>query len=157
MRLLRVDGDRYQFEMSRRERVLFLALLSRYPMIPLSHHRLSRNSSQIHSSEQSLLEEAMTARRSEFKRRIGQLIDQNDRFRPARDLLHITFTREEIEWLLQVLNDVRVGNWIHIGCPDSDECSRAPTTQEGQSAIPAMELAAYFECQLLEAVDRPCT
>ena len=34
--------------------------------------------------------------------------------------LQLTLSGPEIEWLLQVLNDVRVGSWIALGSPDPE-------------------------------------
>ena len=155
MRLLEREGDRYRFGISQAERTVLFALLDRYPLIPLSHHRLCRSTGNSPSAEQALLEEAMSARRSQLKNRVRQFIADANRFRHEKNHWQVTLTREEIEWLLQVLNDVRVGNWIRIGCPDPDEGRRPPSTREGRLAVTEMEMAAHFEWLLLEAVEGP--
>ncbi|MCX8108387.1 MAG: hypothetical protein N3G20_06245, partial [Verrucomicrobiae bacterium] len=154
MRLLKVEGDRYQFGISPAEKTVLLALLERYPLIPLSYHKLSKKPSHERERDenQALLEEAMASRRSLLKRRVTQMIQSEGRFQQVQDHWVVTFAREEIEWLLQVLNDVRVGNWILLGCPDPEDQTNTPTREEKLAAA-EMDLAAHFECMLLEAVD----
>jgi|YNPBryantNP2012_1023418.scaffolds.fasta_scaffold21846_3 hypothetical protein len=153
MILLKADGDRYQFGMSLAEKTVLLALLERYPMIPLSYYKLSKNLGSDKEDDQAMLEEAMSSRRSLLKKRVTQLMHGESRFHQGQNQLRATFTREEIEWLLQVLNDIRVGNWIRLGCPDCEIRMPVPTSREEKIALAEMELAAHFECMFLEAVD----
>ncbi|MDH7503153.1 MAG: hypothetical protein QHJ82_10665 [Verrucomicrobiota bacterium] len=153
MTLLKAEGDRYQFGMSLAEKTVLLVLLDRYPTIPLSYYKLSKTPGGDKEDDQAVLEEAMSSRRSLLKRRVTQLMHGEDRFQQGQNQLHVTFTRDEIEWLLQVLNDIRVGSWIRLGCPDCEKRMPVMTTGEDKLSFAEMELAAHFECMFLEAVD----
>ena len=59
--------------------------------------------------------------------------------------------RAEVEWLFQVLNDVRVGSWVRLGSPEGKP--REVTIATAPHFV-AMEMAGYFEAELLEALSR---
>ena len=64
----------------------------------------------------------------------------------------MTLTAGEIEWLLQVLNDVHVGNWILMGSPEKR--TRLSPENENARFVDAMYLAEFFQGELLEAINR---
>jgi hypothetical protein len=124
-----------------------------FPLVPTSHHRLTRApQSAAEAADQQLLEEAMAARQGEQKGRVAQLLGNKSRFAPQGDGFRVTLTREEMEWLLQVLNDVRVGSWLALGSPDP---VNAPLTKRDEGTARhyfRMEVSEHFECVLLEAL-----
>lgn len=152
MRLLKVEGGQFHFQMTLAEKTVLFALLERYPLIPLSYYRLCRTGSG-NEEAQTLLEEAMSSRREQLKRMLSQFVQGGWRIQQARNNWILSFPREHIELLLQVLNDIRVGNWIRLGCPDPDKRDFVPRTREEKHAAAEMELAAHFECVLLDAVE----
>ena len=66
------------------------------------------------------------------------------------DLLNGALSGSELEWLLQVLNDIRVGSWIILGSPE--QWFEAATPQTAPH-LWAMELAGAFEMAFLPAVE----
>jgi hypothetical protein len=153
MKLARQEGDRFVFEMGRRERVLWQEVLRHFPLIPTSHHKLTRvPDANVDATDQELLEEAMAARKREQKGRLGKLLDDKQRWGPRGNGYRITFTREEMEWLLQVLNDVRVGSWLALGGPDPMDAPVAQMDEATARHIFLMEVSGHFECVLLEAL-----
>jgi hypothetical protein len=53
---------------------------------------------------------------------------------------------------LQVLNDVRVGSWIALGSPDTEQGEKILLTEETAPRVRSMEVAGAFEAVLLEAL-----
>jgi len=95
----------------------------------------------------------VAARKLEQKGRVGKLLEDAQRFVPRGAGFRVIFSREEMEWLLQVLNDVRVGSWLALGCPDPD-AGKAPEVNESNAKYMfLMELSGHFEWVLLEALD----
>jgi hypothetical protein len=134
------------------EKPLLLALLNRYPLIPSAYQPLSRTAiSSEHEADQRLLDEALAEQRQENKRQLQTLLKTPRRFRKVQAGWHLSLSAPDIEWLLQVLNDVRVGSWIILGSPERD----LPDLELSEQAAPhawAMEMAGYFQAQLLEAL-----
>ncbi len=151
MKLVRHDGRMLLFSLSKNEGELFEHLLALYPLIPVSYHRAHRVPQPSPGDAQQVLEEAMAAEkqanetkvRSWLKRRFGPVV------KPGAGFL-LRVKREEGEWLLQVLNDLRVGSWVQLGCPATLPEGELP--EEMQSFRVTMDLTGYFQCVLLEAL-----
>ncbi|HEY3913036.1 MAG TPA: hypothetical protein VGN61_01010, partial [Verrucomicrobiae bacterium] len=103
-------------------------------------------------AEQHLLEEAMERQTAEHKARVTQFLKaEQPFFREDENDVYLHLTAEQLEWLLQVLNDVRVGSWVKLGSPEGDVVRRETLTGEEARAFAAMDMSAYFQSGLLEA------
>jgi hypothetical protein len=149
--LLPLQKNKYVFRLENRESELFKLVLSLYPVIPSAHQPLSKSSPEINQESQRLLDEALAEQRNENKSRVRAFLDDEKRLRQLKTSWRLILTAAEIDWLLQVLNDVRVGNWILLGSPDEEMWTSEPTEQTAPYMW-AMELAASFQMDLLEAV-----
>ncbi len=156
MKLVRASRGEYLFQMSGRERSLFREVLRHFPLVPLAHHTLSRTQpAEAKAENDRLLRQAMSARQEEQKGRLEKLLADPGRVAAQGRAWRIAFAPEEMEWLLQVLNDVRIGSWLILGCPDPDEGRGPQVTQASARYLFLMELSDHFQCALLEALDRP--
>lgn len=151
MKLLRVQNNQYLFELEKREKELLILVLRLYPVIPSAHQSVSKSSPPGGNPSQHLLDEALAEQRKENKKLVEDFLGDTRHFSEARDSWRMKLTAEEIEWLLQVLNDVRVGNWILLGSPDEEVWHSEPNSQNAPY-VWAMELAGFFQMRLLEAV-----
>jgi hypothetical protein len=151
VKLLRNDKE-WRFGLSRREHRLLVETLRLYPLVPPAHHRLSREAAAPALAEsQRLLDEALAEQRAAHRRRIEAFLDDPTRFRPTADnALELRLAPGEIEWLLQVLNDVRVGAWLALGEPEADE--EPPVTEENARYHFALAMSGWFESELLAAL-----
>lgn len=153
MRFVRAETDQFVFEIGVREKSLFREVLKYFPMIPSSHHRLSREQqTRGNADDQKLLEEALAANKQDQKGRVEAFLANSQRFVAHGRTQRVTFRREEMEWLLQVLNDVRVGSWLALGCPDPDEGKPPEVTELNARYLFLMELSGHFQCVLIEAL-----
>ena len=151
MKLIRGDKDRFTFGISKREKDLLFQILQLYPLVPPAHHRLSKSDErQAHEENQRLLEEALAEQRRENRRHLLAMLNEPTRFRETESGMRFTLTASEMEWLLQVLNDVRVGSWLALGEPE--ELDIPEVTQTNAPYVLAMESAGYFESALLDAL-----
>jgi hypothetical protein len=149
VKLLRVENDRHIFELAKREKDLLAITLGFYPVMPSAHQRLSK-SSQPEDASQCLLDESLAEQRKENKKFARDLFSNPQRFRETEDAVEMTLSAAEIEWLLQVLNDVQVGNWILLGSPEKRP--RFSPHSENARHVLAMDLACMFQSELLEAI-----
>lgn len=149
MKLLRVENDRHVFELTQWEKDLLAIALGFYPVIPSAHQRLSK-SSKSDDASQRLLNEALAEQRKENKKFADDLLTNPQRFRETENSIELTLTAAEIEILLQVLNDVSVGNWILLGSPEKRP--RFSPNSENAGRVLAMDLAYMLQSELLEAI-----
>jgi hypothetical protein len=145
-------GRPFVFHISRREKVVLLATLKLYPLLNASYHQLSRDTKTTGQSEQQWLEEAMEQQRQDHKKRLGQFCNNDRRFfKDGKDDILLTLTGEQMEWLLRVLNDIRVGSWVRLDRPELEAAQKTGLTGTQARLLTAMELSGYFQAALLEA------
>ena len=153
MKLLSASDNTFVFRLGKREKQLLTMVLRRYPLIPEGYHRLTRaGATSDDQSSQALLDEVLTAQRQEHRHRVDRLLEDPARLAADHAAYRLTLKREDLEWLLQVLNDVRVGSWIKAGCPDPEEGKPASLTAENAPHFLVMEVAGQFECVILDAL-----
>ena len=99
-----------------------------------------------------LLEEALIAQRVENRKNVQALLTKPGRFQTAPNGFLLKITRSETEWLLQVLNDVRVGSWVALGSPDTEAGEHIELNKETAPHIRSMEIAGAFETFFLDAL-----
>ena len=151
MKFLRTGRNGHVFHLGQREKLLLLQTLKLYPLVPATHHRLSQQVSGPEAAEnQQLLETALAEKRQENRRQLLAMMKEPERFRELKSGFQITLTPAQVEWLLQVLNDVRVGSWLLLGEPEHGE-EPAITAQNARYLL-ALELCGMFQSVLLAAL-----
>jgi len=148
VRIRRTPQDQLLLQLDKGEKQLLLEAIQLYPLVPESHHRISRQSPHAGTEEtQRLLDQALAERREENRRQVLAMLNEPDRFRRTKTGFELRLTPGETEWLLQVLNDVRVGSWLALGEPEQDE--EPEITPENAKYLVAMELCGLFQSVLL--------
>ena len=142
-------GDKFIFQIGTREKNLLLGLLKLYPCIPASH-RL-KQLDRLPDSSQKLLDEALAEQRAETKKQLEGFLAEPARFEQTEHGWRFSLSRTELEWLLQILNDIRIGSWIKLGSPDEKRGMRLLDKQTAPDFW-AMELAGALQMQMLEAL-----
>jgi hypothetical protein len=150
VKLLRSGKSAFAFQLSPREKQLLLETLELYPLVPAAHHRLSRKPGNAESEEnQRLLEESLAEQRKENRKQVQAMLEQPDRFRETKSGFQFSLKHSEVEWLLQVLNDVRVGSWLALGEPEPG--TLPAISEQNFRYLVAMEVSGAFESLLLSA------
>ena len=152
MIIIQAGPEHFRFEISWEEKEL-LNVIRLYPHVPAAHHRLTKGRRIPDRAEnQQLLEEALQAQREENRQLVATLLNEPARFAEIETGFRVGFTRGEIEWLLQVLNDVRVGSWIALGSPPGHPELQPGLSNETMSHIMTMDVAGFFEMAFLHAL-----
>ena len=146
MKLIQTKRDKFVFEISPSEKRLLFEILKLYPLISATHHRLTKAARTAkHDENQRLLEESLTAQREENRKNVRAMLDEPGHFKEMA-------SGPEIEWLLQMLNDVRVGSWIALGSPDPESDKKIVFNEKILPHFRMMELAGAFEMVFLDAL-----
>ena len=94
----------------------------------------------------------MEQQQQEHKKKLGQLFSNKQRlFKDGKHGVLLTLTGEQMEWMLRVLNEIRVGSWVRLGRPEMDTARKTHPTGAQARLFMAMELSGYFQSTLLEA------
>lgn len=152
MKLVRTGRSGFVFQIGPRTKQLLLDTIKLYPLVPASHHQLSKRSNGSSADEnQRLLEEAVAEQRAENRRQALAMLKGRRRFRKTKSGFEFTLRRPQIEWLLQVLNDVRVGSWLALGEPEQDQ--EPEITEQNVKYHFALQVCEMFQFVLLAALD----
>ena len=150
MKLVQTTKTKLVFHLGPREKRSLLQVLKQYPSVSSAHHVLSRTGRvPDREANQRLLDEALAEQRAQNKKWLQALLADPRRFEHTETGGRLSLSRGEAEWVLQVLNDLRVGNWVILGSPEEKP---AELTAANAPHFLAMELAGYFQMQLLEAL-----
>jgi hypothetical protein len=152
MKLFPTNAASCGFEFTPQEKQLFFEVLALYPLTPPAHQRLSRTPGPDDAENQKLLEEALAAHRQETRQRVQALLTDPRSFQAQGEGYSWTVSREDLEWLLQVLNDVRVGSWLALGSPKLSPAPKLPSTPEAWAHRRAMDIAGGFEMLFIAAL-----
>ena len=151
MKLLRSGKSGLVFQLGPREKQLLLDTIELYPLVPASHHSLTKEGdAPAPDEDQRLLEESLAEQRRENRKQVQAMLEKPRRFRETKTGFELTLAPSEVEWLLQVLNDVRVGSWLALGEPEQGE--EPKVTKENANYLLAMEVSGMFQSFLLAAL-----
>jgi hypothetical protein len=141
--------DCFEFQLANRERDLLVELLVLYPRIPPAYQPLSKVAD-LEGSNQRLLDEALAEEREENRKHAQALLADPKRLTKNQAGWCLALTTAELEQLLQILNDIRVGSWISLGSPQS----RLEVLDETMAPdFWAMEMAGFFQMRFLEVLE----
>jgi hypothetical protein len=139
------------FAVNERERDFLVAVLQAYPAVPPDYQPLSRESAdRLSPEDEALLHEALREHRAGLRSRIRRWLGRGARFRPVGEEWQFKLVKADLNWMLQALNDVRVGYWIQLGSPE-DIHDPFELLQKDPAALFHMEAAGLFEMQFLQA------
>lgn len=151
MKRLRSQGGFIEFQLSPSESLLFAAILSRYPCLPPAHQPLSKGRKLPDAAaDQRLLDEALAEQRRENKQQLDLLLADPKRFREHGADWRLSLTPGDVEWLLQILNDIRVGSWVRQGSPEDPY---QHLTKKTAVDLELMEMSGYFQMNLLAGLN----
>jgi hypothetical protein len=146
---VRFFEDRFEFELEGGEKDLLVEVVGLYPRIPSAYQPLSKTEGE--QANQRLLDEALTEQRNENRKQVQALLTDRSKMWGNEHGWRLRLSSVELEQLLQILNDVRVGSWVHLGSPESRLQMLDETTAPH---FWAMEMAGFFQMRFLEVLER---
>jgi hypothetical protein len=154
LKLVKQADTSFTFHIGKRERDLFIALLLRYPVLSSAHFnkRQPEQGSGL-ASDDSLLAEALGDQQKESRKHLEEWLKAEGRFQETDPGFNFTLSSAEVEWILQVLNDIRVGSWVALGEPDGKTPISEPLTENTMQLAWALEMAGHFQHIFLSSLD----
>jgi hypothetical protein len=102
-------------------------------------------------SNQRLLDEALAEQRVQNKAQLQAFLSDAQRYKEDASGCRLSLLPSDVEWILQILNDVRVGSWMILGSPDEIHAMNMLNEKTARHFW-AMEIAGLFQQQLIEAL-----
>ena len=154
MKRVSADDRAINFQLSTRERDALVQVLQAYPVVPPAHQPVTKELKDPRvAGYQRLLDEALAEQRAANERHLHQWLAAPDRFQKAKAGCRLILERADSEWLLQVLNDIRVGHWLRLGSPEPGELKPQHLDAQQLPAWLAMEMSGYFQMSVLEGLE----
>ena len=154
MKRVSADNQAVIFQLRVREHDALLDILQTYPVVPPAHQSVSKNLKDTHTTDyQHLLDEALAEQRTANKKHLHAWLTTPERFKKNKGGRRFALERTDSEWLLQVLNDIRVGHWLRLGSPEPGALKPQNLDREKLPAWLMMEMSGYFQMSFLEALE----
>lgn len=128
---------------------MLILVLSQFPLLDQDQQISKFGDDDELKDAQLLLNEAMAERRKEARRELEKWMRAKDRFHHTEQGEELSVLHEETDWLLQILNNVRVGAWQHLGEPEEMADALRSATEESIRYLTVMEMAGNFQSVLL--------
>ena len=154
MKRVSADDHAVTFQLGTRERDALMQILQAYPVLPPAHQPVSKELKDPRVTDyQRLLDEALAEQRAANQRHLHAWLAMPGRFQQTKTGCRFTLERADSEWLLQVLNDIRVGNWLRLGSPEPGEMKPENLDPKLLPVWLAMEMSGYFQMSILEGLE----
>lgn len=154
MKLLRANKRYRYYGMRANELPLLLFVLDQYPILRTRPQRISKlgEGGSIEEAD-ALLQAALAAQRKQAKTGLRRWFKSPNRFTQTDEGIELRIECSRHEWLLQILNDLRVGAWTQLGSPENLEQTYAKATAANGHFVLLMEAAGMFQSALLDGAD----
>ncbi len=149
MKLLRATEQERVYAVRPSELQMLLVVLGCYPALTRSRAISKSGDSEQLGDAQKLLDEAMSERRQTMRQELDTWLKLPERFQQAGNHFEWRVENDHREWLLQIINDVRVGSWVELGSPDDFDAAEQQVDEESARHLALMELAGMFQSVLL--------
>jgi hypothetical protein len=151
VKLVSQQDDSFTFLIGKRERDMLAAVLLRYPVLSSGHFSKRHPANENSLPDEALLDEALREQQKESRKNLELWLTKEGRFQETDLGCTFQLTSGELEWMLQILNDVRVGSWVLLGEPDGKTPAPAELTEDSMQIVWALEVAGLFQHYLLRA------
>jgi hypothetical protein len=156
MKFVEQHGPVLVFEMRDWERRLLVMVLGLYPQVPPDNFEITKGGlPEDKAGEEALHREMFVEHQGDNRNLVLEFLREafgEDQAATPLKLRRLEIERERVDWLLQVINDVRVGSWVKLGRPDEAALRKLARKPEAAASLQIMEFCGYVQMVLLDAV-----
>ena len=154
MKLLSRTDEHLLFELSEVEDVFIRLTLSAYPIAKEGWPQGSPVTKEAKPApDASLLEDALKETKEEHRRRLESFFQKQPMPEGDKAVRLLRIPAEDVEWLLQVANEIRVGSWYALGCPTEREERKLEDNPDSAPHLIRFDFSGWLLTVLLDAVD----
>ena len=151
MKRLHHTEDTVTFQINDGERELLHFVLNSYPMStdvwPATEENPDKGPT---GPDPALLKSALAETKQAHRRKVAEFLGSQPPLKPKQKQVELRVKHEDMEWLLQVANEVRVGAWYAMGCPEEEASELAARPDVDYDNLLRMEFALLLQCVLLD-------
>lgn len=155
MKLLSRNSGKLVFRLSRRDREALQATIRLRELLDRKPRSLTGDTAtnpKLRSAQEDL-DGALAEHRQEINGAVDALLQDPKRCAVGKNgACDLTLSPNDTELLLQALNEVRVGAWEKLGCPNFEAGEVPDPNEENLHAYWALQLTDNFQGRLLSAL-----
>ncbi len=144
------SADAIVIALSEAEGDLLKEIFADYPLVANDERELTRSAAHEDLEEDTELLRSSIAESNQIsRRRLDDWLNNPQTFLKKDEEWLLRFEKEQLDWMLQILNDLRIGSWQQLKCPSQDELSALPLSPDTFKPICTMEMAGALQAILL--------
>ena len=155
MKITRQQEGPFHLSLNQDEWATLMDLLTQYPRTPSHHHRLQpdgKGDPALKESEQ-WLKESIANHQTERTRQLKEWVQHLEpEMSEDGEAFQLTFDADRAEWLVEILNDIRVGCWLALDCPSPEDLTGKRWKSEDVPNLWSMEISGIYQSVLLKAL-----
>ncbi|MCD6051542.1 MAG: Leucyl/phenylalanyl-tRNA--protein transferase [Verrucomicrobia bacterium] len=156
MKLLQRNEAEVIFQLGVREYEAFQRLLALYPMVPEGYSQLSRFSDPKElGADEELLKESLAESKRSGQKAIQEMFADGRHFEHVSRAWLLKLLPGEVEWLLQVCGDIRVGSWIKLGSPNNQQERALKLTPENLDYFLPLQMMSNLQLLFINSLRDP--
>lgn len=153
MRVFEKTGSALVLELGLAETDFLKQILSDYPLVANESRRFSAfaDASEVRENTQ-LLQNSLNEHTQTNRAKLRTWLAAPETWKPFPDRTLLSLKTEDCSWFLQILNDLRIGSWQKLDCPDLEELDSAELNRENAYPLLAMEISGLLQTLILNAL-----
>ena len=139
--------------LSETETTFLKKTLVNYPLVSNESRELTRSEDHEDLEEDTeLLRSSLQELTDHSQKKLTEWIASDEILALVDDEWRLSVPNEDMDWFLQILNDLRVGSWQQLDCPSPDEIKALPLSPDIIEPLWTMELTGLLQSFLLRSL-----
>lgn len=153
MRVFEKTDSALVFELGVAEADFLKQILSDYPLVADESRRFSAfaDADEVRENTQ-LLQSGLREHTQTNRAKLRSWLASPETWKPLPDRTLLSLKTEDGSWFLQILNDLRIGNWQKLDCPDQEELDSIEFARENAYPLLAMKVSGFLQTLILNAL-----
>ncbi len=152
MKIFEKNHSALIIELDATETKLLKHILSDYPLAPNESRRLSAFADADELQEHTrLLQSSLNEHTRANRAKLQHWMASPETWQPRQNRTLLTIKTKDRNWLLQILNDLRIGSWQKLHCPGQEELAAVELHPESAYPLWTMEISGLLQTLILNA------
>lgn len=153
MRVFEKTDSAIVLELGLAETDFLKQILADYPLVADESRRFSAfaEANEVRENTQ-LLQSSLREHTQSNRAKLRAWLASTETWKPFADRTLLFLKTKDCSWFLQILNDLRIGSWQKLDCPDSEEFDSVELNRENAHPLLAMKVSGFLQTLILNAL-----
>lgn len=153
MRVFEKTDSALVLELGLAETDFLKQILADYPLVADESRRFSAfaDANEVRENVQ-LLQSSLHEHTQSNRAKLRAWLASTETWKPFADRTLLFLKTEDCSWFLQILNDLRIGSWQKLDCPNPEEFDSVELNRENAHPLLAMKISGFLQTLILNAL-----